>query len=217
MLRYLADQTILAVCICLLHTARIIWSVLLTFLATLMVNSIKKVRESFWCSCSITCKGKRTDWILKIFTFNNKNPLYLPLISTLQFFEGQRHKGLTQLATESFGMPQWRIVSLSLKNARFFLSFFFFDNTSLNFWDQSPSPHYQCCLQVSGRLSWRRDWFISKQWDILEFQGIFSWIDLVLIIYVKYCKYPNSHNKMDQPGITCIQVNKYIKLVWVWA
>ena len=126
MLRYLADQTILAVCICLLHTARIIWSVLLTFLATLMVNSIKKVRESFWCSCSITCKGKRTDWILKIFTFNNKNPLYLPLISTLQFFEGQRHKGLTQLATESFGMPQWRIVSLSLKNARFFPKSFHF-------------------------------------------------------------------------------------------
>ena len=27
-------------------------------------------------------------------------------------------------------------------------------NTSHKFWDQSPSPHYQCCLQVSGTVSW---------------------------------------------------------------
>ena len=31
-------------------------------------------------------KKKRTDWILKIFTFNDKNSLYLPIIWTLQFF-----------------------------------------------------------------------------------------------------------------------------------
>ena len=24
------------------------------------------------------------------------------------------------------------------------------------FWDQSPSPHYQCCLQVSETVSWRK-------------------------------------------------------------
>ena len=27
-------------------------------------------------------------------------------------------------------------------------------NTSHKFWDQSPSPHYQCCLQVSETVSW---------------------------------------------------------------
>ena len=32
------------------------------------------------------CQEKRTDWVLRIFTFNDKNPLYLPIISTLQFF-----------------------------------------------------------------------------------------------------------------------------------
>ena len=30
------------------------------------------------------CQEKRTDWVLRIFTFNDKNPLYLPIISTLQ-------------------------------------------------------------------------------------------------------------------------------------
>ena len=33
---------------------------------------------------------KKTDWILRIFTFNYKNLLYLPLISTLQFFWGSK-------------------------------------------------------------------------------------------------------------------------------
>ena len=38
----------------------------------------------------IACQEKRTDWILRIFAFNHKNPLYLPIISTLSFFfEGQ--------------------------------------------------------------------------------------------------------------------------------
>ena len=29
-------------------------------------------------------------------------------------------------------------------------------NTSYKFWDQSPSPQYQCCLQVSGTVSWHK-------------------------------------------------------------
>ena len=29
-------------------------------------------------------------------------------------------------------------------------------NTSHKFWDRSPSPHYQCCLQVSKTVSWQK-------------------------------------------------------------
>ena len=29
-------------------------------------------------------------------------------------------------------------------------------NTSHKFWDRSPFPHYQCCLQVSETVSWHR-------------------------------------------------------------
>ena len=40
-------------------------------------------------------KEKRTDWILRIFTFNDKNLLYLPLILKIQFFpEGQNDQGV---------------------------------------------------------------------------------------------------------------------------
>ena len=37
-------------------------------------------------------------------------------------------------------------------------------NTSHKFWDISPSPHYQCCLQISETVSWhklRRCYFSS--------------------------------------------------------
>ena len=50
---------------------------MLTFLTTLIVCSMKKVHENYWCS-SIACQEKRTHWILRIFTFTDKNPLYLP-------------------------------------------------------------------------------------------------------------------------------------------
>ena len=56
-----------------------------TFLTILIVYSIKKIHEN-WCSSSIACQDKRTDWILRIFTINDKNPLYLPIILTLQIF-----------------------------------------------------------------------------------------------------------------------------------
>lgn len=39
--------------------------VLLTFLATLVLNSIKN-RETFLCQCSIANKKRRADWILNI-------------------------------------------------------------------------------------------------------------------------------------------------------
>ena len=53
----------------------------------------KKVYENYWCCNSMTCQKKGTDWILRIFTFNGKNRLHLPIISTLQFFEGQSDQG----------------------------------------------------------------------------------------------------------------------------
>ena len=59
---------------------------LFTFLTTLIVYFIKKVNETYWYSRSIACQEKRTDWILRIFTFHDKNPLYLPIVSTLYSF-----------------------------------------------------------------------------------------------------------------------------------
>ena len=76
--------------------------------------SHKKVNESCSYSCSITCKVKRKDWILIIFRFNDKNPLYLHLISTLHFFEGQSDQRVTKLLIKPFAIFQTlRIVSLS--------------------------------------------------------------------------------------------------------
>ena len=105
---------------------------LFTFLTTLIVYSIKKVHETYWCSSSVACKEKRTDWILRMFTFNDKNLLYL-IIFTFPLFEGQSDQGVTQLAIKPFDIFQTsRIVSL-IKNARFFrtrfnFSFIFLDN-----------------------------------------------------------------------------------------
>ena len=63
-----------------------------------MVYSIKKVYENYWCSSSKAFqKKRRTNWILRIFTINDKNPLYLPIISTLQFFEVESDQRVTQL------------------------------------------------------------------------------------------------------------------------
>ena len=78
-------------------------------------NSVfyKKVHENYWCCSSITCQEKGTDWILRIFTFDDKNRLYLPIISTLTFFGGQSDHGVTQLVIKPFGISQTpRIVSL---------------------------------------------------------------------------------------------------------
>ena len=66
-------------------------------------------------------KKKKTDCVLRISTFNDKNPLYLPIIPTLYFFEGQSDQGVTQLVIELFEIPQSsRITSLSLKKCQVF-------------------------------------------------------------------------------------------------
>ena len=58
-------------------------------------NSVfhKKIHENFWCCSSIACQEKETDWILRIFTFNDKNRLYISIISTLMFL---RVKGIKE-------------------------------------------------------------------------------------------------------------------------
>ena len=82
----------------LLQTARGISnrSVLVNFLTNLIVYSIKKIYKSYWCSTRIACLEKRTYWILRILTFNDKNSLYLPIVLNL-FFEGQSDQGVTKL------------------------------------------------------------------------------------------------------------------------
>ena len=128
---------------------QIVWSVLITFVITLIVYSTKRFMKLTWCSSCIACQEKRTDWILRIFTFNDKNSLYLPIISTLQFFWGSKWSRSNPISHKTI----WHIPNIKnsefmiLKNVRFFqtpfyFSFNFLDNTSYTFWDQSPSPHY---------------------------------------------------------------------------
>ena len=79
-------------------------------------NSVfhKKVHENYWCCSGIACQEKETDRILRIFTFNDKNQLYLPIFLALHFFEGQSDQGVTQLVIKPFDISQTsRIVGLS--------------------------------------------------------------------------------------------------------
>ena len=144
-----------------------VWSLLFTFLTTLIVSFTKKICETYWCSSSIACWEKRTDWILRIFTFNDKKPLYLPIISTLQFFRGSKWSRSNPVSHKT----TWHIPNISnsefkFKNAKFFqtlfcFSFIFLGNTSHKLWERSLSPppppaHYQCCLQVSETVFWHK-------------------------------------------------------------
>ena len=100
---------------------------LLPFVTTLIVYFIKKVDETYWCSSSVAYQEKRTDWILRIFTSNDENLFYLPIISVLYFFEGKSDQGATELVIKPFDISQSsRIVSLSQKNAKFFQTPFYF-------------------------------------------------------------------------------------------
>ena len=75
-------------------------------------NNTKKVHETYWFSRNIACHEKRTYWIIRIFTFNDKNPLYLPIISR-ELFEGQSDTRVTQLVIKPFDISQTsRILSL---------------------------------------------------------------------------------------------------------
>ena len=78
-------------------------------------NSVfhKKVHENYWSCSSIACQEKGTDRIFRIFTFNNKNRLYLPVFLTLHFVEDQSDQGVTQLVIKPFDISETsRIVGL---------------------------------------------------------------------------------------------------------
>ena len=116
------------------------WSVLLTFLAVLRV---------YWtintnCVEGIYKKKKRkTDWILRLLSFNIKNLLYFSLILPLLFFEGQIREAGTSLFMKPFNISQiLSRLSLSKKDVEFFenflyFSFAFLDKTLCKFWDQT--------------------------------------------------------------------------------
>ena len=70
------------------------------------LNSVFHIKGSgtYWCSSSVACLETRRDWILRILTFNDKNPLNFCIISKLQIFEGQSEQGVTQLVIKPFGI-----------------------------------------------------------------------------------------------------------------
>ena len=82
---------------------------------------------------------------------------------TLQFFWGSKWTRSNPISHKTI----WHIPNI--KNSQFKLKkmpgffqtflyflFIFLDNTSHKFWDQSPSPHYQFCLQVCDTVSWHK-------------------------------------------------------------
>ena len=112
---------------------------LLTLSNSLIVYSIKKFHETHSCSSSIAFLEKRTGWTLRIFTFNDKNPLNLPIISTLQFlFEGQRDQGLTQLVKKPFEISEKirnsesKVKKITGFSKPLFNFYFFFQTIPLN-------------------------------------------------------------------------------------
>ena len=78
-------------------------------------NSVfhEKVYENYWCCSSIAFQEKLTDSTLRIFAFNDKNQLHLPIVLTLMFFECQSDQGVSQLVVKPFDISQRsRIVGL---------------------------------------------------------------------------------------------------------
>ena len=110
---------------------------LLTFVTILIVYSIKKVQETYWCSSSIACLEKRTDWILRIFTFNFNSSV---------FFWGSNWPRSNPISQKSlWHMPKVKNSEFKLIKCQVFpnsLLFFiyFLDNISHKFWYQSPPP-----------------------------------------------------------------------------
>ena len=100
-----------------------------------------------------TMQRKKTDRILRIFTFNDKNLLHLPLILTIQLFWGSKWSKSDLISYNIiWHIPNIKNTEFKLKNARLIFS----DNTSDKFWPQLPSASYQCCLQVSEIASWHK-------------------------------------------------------------
>ena len=98
----------------LLQTARVILNSLICVVHfSSNFNSVFHENENYWCCSSIACQEKGTDLIFRIFTFNDKNRLYLPIFLTLHFFEGQSDQGVTQIVIKPFDISETsRIVGL---------------------------------------------------------------------------------------------------------
>ena len=173
--------------------------------------SIKKVHETL--ACITACLEKRTDWILRIFTFNDKNSLYFPIISTLQFFRGSKWSRSSPISHKTI----WHM--LNIKNSEFklkkmlgfskplfFFHSFFWTIPHINSETNPPTPIsmlfasiwdsffaqasvlllFQYCATLSRGEG--PNLFLQKC-TIPEFQEIFTGIDLISIIYVRYCCY----------------------------
>ena len=153
--------------------------------------SIKKVQETYWCSSKIAFQEKRRGWILRIFSFNGKNPLNLCKISTHQFFWGSEWTRSNPISHKTiWHIPNTKNSQFKLKKmlaffqTPFYFSFTFLDNTSHKFWDQSPSPHYQCYLQVSEAVSWH------KLQSCYSCNMLQHWVEGRCLIY--FCKVDHS-------------------------
>ena len=135
-----------------------------------------------------------------------------------------RVKVVTQLVIKPFGISQTsRIVRLRWKKSHIFpnsflILIYFLDNTSHKFWGQSPSRHYHCCLQVSetdfrhrARFCYFSSilkhwlgggaWFVSAKSTIPEFPETFPGIDVVSIIYVRYCRWGKGGKEEFYPSV----------------
>ena len=94
-----------------------------------------------------------------IFTLNDTDPLYLPIILTLQFFWGSNESRSNPISYKTiWHIPIIQNSELKLKNAGFFQTPFyfslFFQKISHINSETNPLPHlYQSCLLVSETIS----------------------------------------------------------------
>ena len=104
----------------------------------------KKFYQTCWQSFSIACKEKRTNWILRIFTFNDKNPLYISLILTLQFFWESKWSRSDPISRKTIGhIPNTKNSEFKLKKCQVFLNPLLFFNS---FFDFETNP--VCLLSI---------------------------------------------------------------------
>ena len=70
---------------------------------------------------AVTHFKKKKNKLDRIFTINDKNPVYLPIISTLHFFEVESDQRVTQLVMKPFDISQtFRVVDLIWKKCQVF-------------------------------------------------------------------------------------------------
>ena len=130
------------------------------------------------------CQEKRKDWILRIFTFNDKNSLYLSLILTLQFFWRSKWPTSNPISPKiiqnipNIKNSEFKIKKITCfsKDLFIFNYFKFLDNASYNLWDQSSSPFF-CCYSVNilqHWVGWKGRTYFCKV-DYSRISQKFSW------------------------------------------